>query len=226
MAKPRFGMLMDVRRCIGCHACTVACKTENRVPIGVWRTQIRYYEKGIFPNVRRFFFQQICDQCADAPCVAASEKSGVGAFFQREDGIVLIDYTKIKSKKAAELEARVTSEACHQEAVFLNPITGMPDKCTFCAHRVDRGIVPACVETCLGRARIFGDMNDPTSEISKLIATNPTRKAHADEDEDPAVLYIGLESNLVDVVEGFRQIDPQDFDTGKLSQQSSPTIES
>ncbi len=223
----RYGMVMDMRRCIGCHACEVACKAENKVPLGVWRTQVRYYEKGRFPHVRRYFFLHICDHCTNPPCVTASRNNGVGAFYQREDGIVLIDLKKLtkgRTRKQIEAEVQAAIEACHAEAIYVDPLTGLPGKCTFCVHRVDAGLVPACVQTCVGRARIFGDFDDPNSEVSRLAATLPARAMHPDEDEDTGVLYIAQEGGLIDggAVEGFRQIDPQDFETGKLSLNTSP----
>lgn len=207
-------MVMDVRKCIGCHACTVACKAENQVPLGVWRTHIRTQEKGKYPNVRRYFFPWICNHCGY--CAAASQAGGLGSFYRREDGIVLFDYSKLKGRSKEEIrkEAETVISACPIEAIFVNPNTGLPEKCTFCAHRVDKGLVPACVQTCIGKARVFGDLNDPNSVVSKLIATNPTRKLCP----DGLVYYIGVEGFQIDTIKGNRQIDPTDFDRGVLSQ--------
>ena len=222
----RYGMVMDMRRCIGCHACEVACKAENKVPLGVWRTQVRYFEKGTFPNTRRYYFQYICDHCANPACVEASSNNGVGAFY-KEDGIILIDLKKLtrgRSKKQIDAEVKAAIEACHLEAIFVDPLTGLPGKCTLCDHRVRAGLVPACVETCVGRTRIFGDFDDPNSEVSILAATHEARAATPSEDEDPGVLYIAQDGSLLDggALPGFRQIDPEDFNTGKLSLNSSP----
>lgn len=209
----QWAMVMDVRKCIGCHACTVACKAENQVPLGVWRTHIRTQEKGKYPNVRRYFFPWICNHCGY--CVAASQ-AVLGSFYRREDGIVLFDYSKLKGRSKEEIkkEAEAVISACPLEAIFVNPNTGLPEKCTFCAHRVDRGLVPACVQTCIGKARVFGDLNDTNSVVSKLIATNPTRKLCP----DGKVYYIGVEGFQIDTIKGNRQIDPTDFDRGILSQ--------
>lgn len=207
-------MVMDVRKCIGCHACTVACKAENQVPLGVWRTHIRTQEKGKYPNVRRYFFPWICNHCGY--CAAASQASGLGSFYKREDGIVLFDYSKLKGRSKEEIkkESETVIAACPLEAIFVNPITGLPEKCTFCVHRVDKGLVPACVQTCIGKARVFGDLNDPDSVVSKLINTNPTKKLCP----DGKVYYIGVEGSQIDTIKGNRQIDPKDFDRGILSQ--------
>lgn len=223
----RYGMVMDMRRCIGCHACEVACKAENKVPLGVWRTQVRYFEKGRYPNTRRYFFLHICDQCAEPACVTASQNNGVGAFYQTEDGVVLIDLKKLtkgRTKKQIETEVKAAIEACHAEAIYVDPLTGLPGKCTFCYHRLKAGLVPACVQSCVGRARIFGDFDDPNSEVSKLAATQPTRAMTPTEDPNPGVLYVATDANHLDggAMVGFRQIDPEDFNTGKLSLNTSP----
>jgi tetrathionate reductase subunit B len=127
---PQWAMVMDVRKCIGCHACTVACKAENNVPLGVWRTHMRYYEKGKYPRVKRFFFPWICNHCG--LCAEASQGGGLGSFYRREDGIVLFDYKKLEGRTPAEIkaEADLVISACPLEAIFVNPLTGMPEKCT------------------------------------------------------------------------------------------------
>lgn len=223
---PRWGMVIDTRRCIGCQACTVACKTENDVPLSVWRTQVRYYEKGTYPLVRRHFLPLLCDHCDDAPCVDASDNNGVGSFYKTDDGVVLIDYKKLegRTKKQIENETQAAIEACPLEAIFMNPMTMMPEKCTYCYHRVSVGLVPACTQTCIGRARVFGDLDDPDSPASRLIAANATRTLMpADDGGGAGGHYIELEGGMLDygALEGGRQIDPQDFDTGKLSMSTS-----
>jgi len=212
--KPRWVMVMDVRRCIGCHACTVACKAENDVPLGVWRTHIRTHERGKYPYTKRYFFQWICNHCGD--CAAASQGAGLGSFSRREDGIVIFDYKKLQGKTAAQIkaEAELVISACPLEAIYVNPMTGFPEKCTFCVHRVEKGLVPACVQTCIPRAGVFGDLSDPDSVVSKLIATNPTRKLCPDGN----VYYIGAEGHQIDSIKGNRQVDPQDFEKGILTQ--------
>jgi len=212
--KPRWVMVMDVRRCIGCHACTVACKAENDVPLGVWRTHIRAYEKGRYPRAKRFFFLWICNHCGN--CAEASQGAGLGSFYRREDGIVLFDYGKLKGKTPVQIkaEADLVISACPLEAIYVNPVTGLPEKCTFCVHRVDKGLVPACVQTCIPRARVFGDLSDPDSAVSKLIAANPTKKLCA----DGTVYYIGVEGEQIDSIKGNRQADPQDFEKGIITQ--------
>jgi tetrathionate reductase subunit B len=210
----QWAMVMDVRRCIGCHACTVGCKAENEVPLAVWRTHIRTYEKGKYPDTKRYFFQWICNHCGN--CAAASQGAGLGSFYRREDGIVLFDYRKLHGKTPDQIkkEAELVISACPLEAIYVNPFTGFPEKCTFCVHRVEKGLVPACVQTCIPRARVFGDLSDPNSVVSKLIASNPTKKLCPDGN----VYYIGAEGYQMDSIKGNRQIDPTEFDKGILTQ--------
>ncbi len=141
----------------------------------------------------------------------ASEVSPGGS-----DGIVIFDYKKLQGKTAAQIkaEADLVISACPLEAIYVNPFTGFPEKCTFCVHRVEKGLVPACVQTCIPRARVFGDLSDPDSVVSKLIASNPTKKLCA----DGIVYYIGAEGHQIDSIRGNRQVDPQDFDKGILTQ--------
>lgn len=157
-------MVIDTRRCIGCQGCSVACKTENRIPSGVFRTHVKYLETGKYPDVKRHFLNAICMHCEKPPCVPVCP---VGATFKRDDGLVLIDYETC-------ISCGYCLNACPYKARYIAPENigdlraGKADKCTFCAPRLDAGLEPACVQTCIGHARIFGDLNDPNSEVSEL----------------------------------------------------------
>ncbi len=181
---PRYGMLIDLRRCIGCHACSVACKAEFDVPLGSFRSWVEYVEKGNYPNVSRSFLPRLCNQCNHPPCVSVCP---TGATWKRdEDGIVVVDPDIC-------IGCKYCIQACPYDARFLNPVTGTADKCDFCLHRVSQGLAPACVETCVGRARIFGDLNDPDSEISQMIANNPVAVLRPEQGTEPNVFYIELD---------------------------------
>jgi tetrathionate reductase subunit B len=180
--KTQYGMVVDVRRCIGCHSCTVACKTENDVPAGYNRTWVEYVELGEYPNVARSFLPRICNHCSVPQCVTVCP---TGATYKRpEDGVVVVD-------SGVCIGCKYCIQACPYDARFLNPLTGFADKCDFCIHRVSKGVPPACVETCVGGARIFGDVGDPDSTISKLIAKNPTTVLRREMGTMPNVYYIG-----------------------------------
>ncbi|MFQ5755096.1 MAG: sulfate reduction electron transfer complex DsrMKJOP subunit DsrO [Acidiferrobacterales bacterium] len=182
--KVQYGMLIDTRRCIGCHACSVACKAEFDVPLGSTRSWVEYIEKGNYPNVSRNFLPRLCNHCSHPNCV---DVCPTGATWKREeDGIVVVDPNIC-------IGCKYCIQACPYDSRFLNPVTGAADKCDFCLHRVSRGLAPACVETCIGRARIFGDLNDPESEIARMIASNPVSVLRPGMGTEPNVYYIAAD---------------------------------
>ncbi len=214
----RWGMVVDLRKCIGCQACTVACKVENNVSLGRWRTQVRVMSKGTYPTVKKFFLPMLCDHGDPAPCQKASKKSGGDAFYRSPEGVLLIDAKKCKKAADGKFESDAI-EACPLESLSNDPNTGMVDKCNFCYHRTSKGLTTACAQTCIGGARVFGDFDDPNSEVSKLIARNATRSLVPWEKKNPRVVYIDLDGSLVDfgALTGYKQTDPQDYESGKLS---------
>lgn len=182
--RKQYAMLIDTRRCIGCHACSVACKSEFDVPLGRYRSWVEYTEKGDYPDVQRTFLPRLCNHCSEPPCVPVCPTNAT--YKREEDGIVVID-------KDVCIGCKYCIQACPYDARFLNPVTGTADKCDFCLHRVSEGVEPSCVNTCMGRARIFGDINDPESEISRLIATHPVTVLRYEMGTQPNVFYIAAD---------------------------------
>lgn len=179
--KHQYGMVIDTRRCSGCHACSVACKSEFDVPLGFTRSWVEYTEKGTYPNVSRAFLPRLCNQCSEPQCVSVCP---TGATYKREeDGIIVVDSDIC-------IGCKYCMQACPYDARFINPLTGSADKCDFCVHRVAQGVVPSCVNTCPGRARIFGDLNDPGSEISRVLNANRVTVLRSEMGTKPNVFYI------------------------------------
>ncbi len=176
----KYGFVIDNRKCIGCHACTVACKSEHDVAIGVNRTWVKQVEKGQFPNTRRVFSVMRCNHCTDAPCVNICPTQ---ALFTREDGIVDFD-------NSACIGCKSCIQACPYDALYIDPKTSTAAKCNYCAHRVDIGLEPACVNVCPEHAIISGDMDDIDSEIAQLLAREQVTVRKSEKGTKPNVYYI------------------------------------
>jgi len=191
--KIQYGMVIDVRRCIGCHACTVACKSEFTVALGVNRSWVEYVEKGTYPNVGRSFLPRLCNHCSEPPCVYVCPTNAT--YKRKKDGVVVVD-------QGLCIGCKYCIQACPYDARYLDPYTGWADKCDFCIHRVSRGVEPSCVNTCVGGARIFGDLGDPESEVSRLIAENRVTVLRDEMGTFPNVYYI--DADHTDSVEARR----------------------
>ncbi len=175
-----YGFVIDNRKCIGCHACTVACKAEHDIPLGVNRTWVKYIEKGTFPDTRRFFSVLRCNHCADAPCVTICP---VTALFTREDGIVDFDPDRCIGCKAC-------IQGCPYDAIYIDPDSLTAAKCNFCAHRVEVGLEPPCAVVCPEHAIIAGDMDDPETEIARLVKREEVTVRKPEKGTSPKVFYI------------------------------------
>jgi tetrathionate reductase subunit B len=191
--KVRYGMVIDVRRCSGCQACSIACKSEFDVPIGAARSWVEHHEAGVFPNTEKRMLPRLCNHCSEPPCVDVCPVEG--GTYKRDDGIVVVDENIC-------IGCAKCVEACPYDARFMNSFKGDPgltkgngaaDKCDFCLHRISRGVAPACVNTCPGKARIFGDLNDPSSEVAKLVAEIDATVLRRDKKTKPSVFYIGAD---------------------------------
>ena len=185
---PKWVKVIDQTRCVGCHACTTACKSENEVPLGVTRTYVKAVEVVTFPQVRRAFQVTRCNQCDDAPCVAACPTS---AMFRRPDGIVDFD-------KSACIGCKACMAACPYDAIFINPEDHSAEKCNLCAHRLDVGLEPACVVVCPVEAILVGDLGDPASKVSRIVNREPVAVRRPEKETRPKLYYKGATQATLD----------------------------
>jgi molybdopterin-containing oxidoreductase family iron-sulfur binding subunit len=217
MEKPidqrKWVMVIDLEKCVGCHACAIACKAENLLPPGVVYRPVIEEEIGNYPNVSRRWLPRPCMQCDDPPCTSVCP---VDATWKREDGIVVIDYNRCIGCRyclvACPYSARYADvgedysdgtpeKQPYEEAASPeygrewrrdgggSPV-GNARKCQFCIHRLEAGMLPACVATCIGGATYFGDKNDPDSLASKLASSPRGMRLKEDLGTDPKVYYL------------------------------------
>jgi len=183
----RYGFVIDQNRCIGCHACTVACKEEHNVAVGVFRTWVKYIEKGHFPDVSRHFAVLRCNHCDAAPCVEICPTS---ALFKRPDGIVDFDNARCIGCKSC-------MQACPYDALYIDPNSNTAAKCNYCAHRVESGLEPACVIVCPTQAIIPGDLDDPASRISRAVTGQKVTARKPHKGTQPKLFYVGVDGDLL-----------------------------
>ncbi|MFN2598145.1 MAG: 4Fe-4S dicluster domain-containing protein, partial [Pyrinomonadaceae bacterium] len=184
----RWAKVIDQTKCIGCHACTTACKSENVVPVGVTRTYVKHVDVGVFPQGRRAHQVTRCNQCAHAPCVTACP---TGAMFKRADGIVDFD-------KSICIGCKACMAACPYDAIFINPEDHSAEKCNFCAHRIDVGLEPACVVVCPVEAILVGDMNDERSKVARIVGREPVNVRRPEKETQPKLFYKGAHQATLD----------------------------
>ncbi len=177
--KKRYAMAVDTRRCVGCNACVIACKTENRLPSGGFRDWIVQETTGTFPGLAMEIRSERCNHCGNAPCVAACP---TGASNVQEGGVVLVDHAKCTGCKAC-------IASCAYGARWVHP-DGYVDKCTFCLHRVEKGRQPACVETCPTRSLTFGDLADPESPVARLVRSRRTKVLRPETGNEPNLYFL------------------------------------
>jgi tetrathionate reductase subunit B len=186
---PAWAMVVDVKRCIGCHACTISCKAEQGAPLGRFKSWVIERESGAYPDVRREFVRVLCNQCDEPPCV---DDCPTAATYKRPDAMVEVD-------PALCIGCGICVDGCPYGMRYLDERTRKAAKCDFCIHRVERGLAPACITTCNGGALVFGDLSDPESKVSRLLKEHPDHKTLMPAlGTGPRVFYLGLEATGVE----------------------------
>jgi tetrathionate reductase subunit B len=197
----RFAMVTDLRKCVGCQACTAACSAEWDVPAGFARTRVRPTPvSGSFPDLVSSVYVAQCNHCDRPSCVEACPS---GATFQAQNGVVRVD-------KELCIGCGFCVEACPYDARYINPATKKADKCDFCLSRVERGGEPACVATCTANAKFFGDLEDRSSEVFRFVyqagaegVQTPTVAV------GPNVYYLGRKEHLELIASTFPPRQPR-----------------
>jgi len=211
----KWGMLIDTRKCVGCYACTIGCISEYKLPPGVVYRPVMEEETGTFPDVKRSFLPRPCMQCENPSCVKVCP---VGATYKQKDGIVAIDYDKCIGCRSCisncPYGARTFDTGAYytqgtpelqpyEKANFFeygkkwsrdghsSPVVGSARKCHFCTSRIKEGILPVCVTTCIGRATYFGDLNDKSNLINKVLSSSKPTRLKEKLGTEPLVYYIG-----------------------------------
>ncbi len=198
----RLGMVIDLKRCIGCYGCQIACKAEHGTRPGTTYARVVKREWGVYPNVKKLSIPVLCMHCAEPPCV---EVCPTGASQKRsEDGIVFVESDFCVGCRACVMScpygARYfqdeqrdyfdTGENEYEQALYAAHQAGVVEKCDFCRHRLEQGQEPACSANCMCKARIFGDLEDPNSEVSRLIREEGGFQLNPELGTDPSVYYL------------------------------------
>ncbi len=176
----RYAMTMDTRRCVGCQTCVLGCKAENALPEQAFRDWVVFETRGKFPDLSQQIRSERCNHCSDAPCVKACP---TGASHVAEGGTVLVSHNKCSGCKAC-------LAACPYDARYIHPEHGYADKCTFCIHRVKKGLLPGCVSNCPTGALSFGDRNDPDSVVSRQLASRKYKVLKPEAGLEPNMFFL------------------------------------
>jgi tetrathionate reductase subunit B len=176
---PVYGMAIDTTKCIGCHACQIACQNQNDLPVDELFNKVVEKERGTFPSFAREFVPLQCNHCKNPPCMRVCPTK---ATHKTEDGVVLVDPKLC-------VGCKYCIEACPYKMRSLDHARGIVVKCRFCIELVKEGGTPACAQTCPTQVRIFGDLDDPTSEISRFIAENRAQPLRPDLNTQPKIFY-------------------------------------
>ena len=195
-----YAMVIDLSTCMGCNACMAACALENQTPVWAneWRTYVHDQEVGIGDNVYRRFFPRLCNQCSNPPCMTVCP---TGATYKMDNGIVKVDESRCMGCMACAVACPYDARySVHYSDIrqaktfygedFLKRTSPSADKCDFCYDRVKQGKKPACVETCVGYARLFGDLDDPEDPVTQLVASGMAQPIMAHLGTGPNVFYI------------------------------------
>ncbi len=198
----RLGMVIDLKKCIGCYGCQIFCKAENATPPGILWSRVLFYESGRYPNVKKVRLPLLCMHCKEPACV---DVCPTGASAKRQDGVVIIDSSKCLGCKSCIMACPYGARNYYGEekeyfpGQNLTPYesfgyqrhhTGVVEKCDFCSSRLLKGLEPACVASCMAKARYFGDLDDPDSQLSQLIRNYNGFQIHPELGTDPSVYYL------------------------------------
>lgn len=199
----RYGMVIDLKRCVGCYGCVIACKAEHNTPPGVFWARVLEKEEGQYPTVRRLYLPMLCYHCEEPPC---RDICPTGATTKREDGLVVIDYNTCMGCRSCMMACPYDVRyywGKPKDAMYFpqgdNPyektapqefVRGVVQKCDFCRERLENGLLPACVVSCPVQARIFGDLDNPKSEVSRLIRQRRGFQLQSELGTNPSVYYI------------------------------------